>query len=216
VLLSDIDALLTERLAHPLPGHEAQSLMAPRPRHGWVAGVVPAECRIGVALLLLYPRAGQAQLVLTLRPRGSGRHAGQVSLPGGAVESGETLDEAALREAREEVGTDPTSVRMLGGLTPLHVPVSGFVLHPRIGLAAERPAFLADSREVERIMEVALERLFDPGRIEVERRRIEEDTVEIPYFRVGRERVWGATAMVLAEFLTLCGRPPDPWGQRMP
>jgi 8-oxo-dGTP pyrophosphatase MutT (NUDIX family) len=148
--------------------------------------------------------------LLTLRDSGLAQHAGQVSLPGGEVENDESFAEAALREAEEEVGLDPVAVRLLGELSPLHVPVSGFVIHPWAAVTQRRPALTPDRREVARILEVPLEDLRDPSRQRVERRTGKGGRFDIPFFDVDGERVWGATAMILSEFLCLLGTPPEP------
>jgi 8-oxo-dGTP pyrophosphatase MutT (NUDIX family) len=197
-----------------LPGIEAQLRMAPRPRPGWTPGAVPEDVRDGAGLILLYPvQGGRFHIVLTVRRHDLPQHAGQVSLPGGAVEPHEDPIAAALREAHEEVGIDPGAVTVLGRLTPLHIPASGFVLHAVVGHAAARPDLLPDPREVERILEVPLEDLGDPARVRVERRSLAGRAREVPYFDLEGEKVWGATAMVLAELLWLLGTPPDPWNE---
>jgi len=205
--LERVELILRRRLAGPLPGPAAQARMAPRPRPGWTPGGLPASSRTAVVLLLVYPRTGAASIVLTLRPVGLARHGGQVSLPGGAVDPGETLDAAALREAREELGVDPAGIQLLGELTPLHVPVSGFVLHPRVGIARARPVFAPHAGEVERVIEVPLAWVVDPSRVGREERRTAAGPIDSPYFAFDGERVWGATAMVLAEFAALL----EPW-----
>jgi 8-oxo-dGTP pyrophosphatase MutT (NUDIX family) len=165
-------------------------------------------------LLLLYAVDAKAHVVLTVRGGGLAHHAGQVSLPGGAVEPDESIEQAAVREAHEEVGVEPGSVRLVGALTPLHVPVSGNVLFPRVAFATGRPRWRAEPREVARVLEVPLERLLDPATVAVETRRDEGRSYEVPYFAIGGEKVWGATAMVLSELLCVLGLPPDPWGER--
>jgi 8-oxo-dGTP pyrophosphatase MutT (NUDIX family) len=124
------------------------------------------------------------------------------------VEPGETQEEAALREAREEVGLDPAAVRLLGRLTPLHIPVSGFMLHPVVALMDWRPALEPSDREVERILEVPLDDLIDPAR-RLSRRVFQEDRgeVEIPYIEVHGAELWGATAMVLSELFWVLNPP---------
>jgi 8-oxo-dGTP pyrophosphatase MutT (NUDIX family) len=209
VFLDELEKLLKRRLAEPLPGARAQLLLAPSPRTGWRPGHSPGDCRPGAGLLLLYPIAGEAGLVLTVREDGLPQHAGQVSLPGGAVEDQETIAEAALREAREEIGLDPSVVRLLGCLSPLHIPVSGFILHPLVGVADDRPRLEPQRGEVARIIEVTFEELADGKRLARERRTIGRREHVIPYISLRGEKIWGATAMILAEFLTIAGRAPN-------
>lgn len=201
-ILHDIEEALRERLAGTLPGLDAQMRFVPYPvRPGWRAGHFPADARLAAALLLVYPHEGGAAVPLTVRHRGLARHAGQISLPGGATDPGETLVEAALREASEEIGVDPASVRVLGELTPVHVLVSGFTLHPVVGITDRRPDFRAAEGEVEEILEVSLEEIRDASRIRTGTRLREGVAVEYPYFDLLGHQVWGATAMVLGEFV---------------
>ena len=159
-------ATLRERLAGTLPGIAAQMRFAPDLlRKAWRTGQFPAESRVAAALLLLYPHESGAAIALTVRASGLAHHPGQISLPGGATDPGETLVQAALREAAEEIGVDPASVRVLGELTPVHVLVSGFTLHPIVGVTDRRPDFLAAPGEVEEILEVSLHDLRDASRI---------------------------------------------------
>ncbi len=185
--------------------------MAPRPRKGWTPGWAPTEARPAGALLLLFPMDRRSGLVLTLRSDRIGRHRGQVSLPGGAVEPGEDVASAAIREAHEEAGVDPSIPSVLGSLTPLDVPVSGYVIHPVVAYATVRPDLLPCGHEVERVAEVAVADLADPGNLRVETWTREWGTAEVPFFRVGGLTVWGATAMILSEFLSLLDAAPEPF-----
>jgi len=142
VPLREIESILRKSLAKTLPGIEAQMRFAPELlRNAWRTGQLPTESRQAAALLLLYPHDTGPAVALTVRASGLARHPGQISLPGGATDPGETLAEAALREASEEIGVDPASVRILGELTPVHVIVSGFTLHPVVGVTDRRPEF---------------------------------------------------------------------------
>ena len=202
--LRDLERSLRVRLAETLPGVEAQMRFAPAPaRSGWKAGHFPDDARIAAALLLIYPGTDGPAIPLTVRASGLARHAGQISLPGGAADPGETLAETALREASEEIGVDPSTVTVLGELTPVHVIVSGFTLHPVVGVTHVRPAFQAAPGEVEEILEVSLDHLRDASRIRRGSRVREGLAIEYPYFDLLGHQVWGATAMVLGEFICL-------------
>ena len=199
--LEDLEAALRK----PLPGLAAQSLLAPRPRPQWPAGFSPASIRHAAGLLLLVPIDDRPHIILTVRAGTLGRHGGQVSLPGGVIEAGETLPQAALREAHEEIALAPGRVRVLGPLTPIDIPVSGFRLHPLVAGALERPPLRPADDEVARIVEVPVEELLDPARLASQERLRDGRALTVPFFRVAGEEIWGATAMVLAEFLTLLG-----------
>ena len=209
--IEDAESRLTRALGRKLPGPAAQKLLAPRPRRGWQPGATPADCRHGAGLLLLYPQGDETQLLLTKRNIHLPQHAGQVSLPGGTVEPNETIEQGALREAQEEVGLEPDAVRLLGQLSPLHIPVSRFVLHPVVGIADTRPDLKADVREVERLLEGRLSHIGDPRNYSIESREFRGGFYRVPFIPLDGEKVWGATAMVLAEFLVILGYRPDPW-----
>ena len=202
--IGSLEEALRHRLAGTLPGLEAQLKFAPVPASpGWNPRQIPGDARPAAALLLLYPQADSAAIPLTVRATGLARHAGQISLPGGATDEGETLADAALREASEEIGVDPSSVRVLGELTPVHVLVSGFTLHPVVGITDRRPDFIAAPDEVDEIIEVSLDLLRDASRIRRGTRVREGIAIEYPYFDLLGHQVWGATAMVLGEFICL-------------
>ncbi len=194
-------ARLEAALREPLPGEAAQARLAPRRRP--LRSVNPARIRNAAGLLLLFPREARPIIVLTVRAHTLERHGGQVSLPGGVVEPGETFAHAALREAHEEIGLAPHMVRELGALTPIDITVSGFRLHPIVAAAMKPPALAPADHEVARILEIPLDELSDPARLVTVERLRDGAATPVPAIRAGGEDIWGATAMVLAEFLEI-------------
>jgi 8-oxo-dGTP pyrophosphatase MutT (NUDIX family) len=203
-VLTDLESLLRSRLSESLPGSTAQWRFAPTPaRKGWEPQHRPAEARAAAALILLYPGPHGVSFPLTVRRDDLPHHPGQVSLPGGAVDPDERPEDAALREAWEEIGVAPGSVRLVGPLSTLWVIVSNFVLQPFVAIADARPDFVLETREVASLIEAPLAQLLDPARRHS--RRVVRDgmLVDYPYFDLEGHHVWGATGMVLSEFVSV-------------
>ena len=178
--------------------------MAPVPRPG-SDRIVDAtlNCRRAGVLVLLYPCDGEFCLVLTRRTDAVDTHRGQISLPGGSMDPGEDAAAAALREAWEELAVETGPLDVLGELSPLYIPPSGFCIFPVVAYAAERPSFVPNPGEVAELLEVSLAHLLDPATRGEETWPIRGADVRVPFYRVGHHKVWGATAMVLCELLAL-------------
>jgi 8-oxo-dGTP pyrophosphatase MutT (NUDIX family) len=173
----------------------------------WMTGVTAATVRHAAGLLLFFPIDDVAHLVLTVRADTLERHGGQVSLPGGVVEPGESIEQAALREAHEEIGVRLAAVRTLGALTPIDIHVSGFRLHPIVATMDQRPALYAADGEVARVLEIPVGELMDPRAFSWRTMERDGEAIRVPTLHAEGAEIWGATAMVVAEFLTLLGWP---------
>jgi 8-oxo-dGTP pyrophosphatase MutT (NUDIX family) len=191
----------------PLPGPQAQVTMAPRPRLFTPPnGVEPRQAGV---LLLLYPFRDALYLVLTVRTSSLNHHSGQISLPGGGWEEGDaSFQETALREAQEEIGIVPDGLELLGSLTSLYIAPSNNFIHPFVAYAARRPTFHPDPGEVAELLEVSLHLMMDPATRREEEWIWHGAPLHVPFYAVGEHKVWGATAIVLAEFLALLSRSP--------
>lgn len=206
----------------PLPGHAAHAEMAPFPGRmaPEIVGVEGKSGRRAATLVLLYPdAAGRPCLVLTLRQPSLRAHSGQVSLPGGAAEPGETAEDTARREAFEEVGAVVAPADVLGRLTPLYVPPSGFSVWPVVAALPVRPAFRPQESEVAAVLDAPVALFSDPAARRVRPRALAGTPAaggsvlaaptpaefDVPFFAVGdaEHEVWGATAMMLAEFAAI-------------
>ncbi|HAJ36114.1 MAG TPA: CoA pyrophosphatase [Chloroflexi bacterium] len=196
---------LRRDLNAPLPGRAAQYRMAPRPRPGGELHDSPRlDARRGGVLALLYPHEGQIFLPLILRPTYPGVHSGQIGFPGGGYETIDgDLTATALRETYEEIGVHPSQFTVLGQLTPLYVSASNYLVQPVVGWIDYRPAFNPDPYEVAALIEAPLNALLDPTTRRVEPWILRGREIEVPFFALGEYTVWGATAMMLSELLSL-------------
>ena len=162
-------------------------------------GVVPRACAV---LVLLYPHAGEIYLPLTVRTAALRNHSGEVSLPGGGFDPADgTLEQTALREAWEELGVIPETVDIVASLTPVWISVSNFRITPYVGFAHMRPPFAPAPGEVAAVIEVPLGTLADPGIVHSESRELRGQLLHVPYFAIAGHKVWGATALVLAQLI---------------
>ena len=155
--------------------------------------------RAAATLLAITPDDDGALVIpLTVRRAELRAHAGEVSLPGGAVDPDDpSAEAAALREAWEEIGLEPASVRIVGELDDVWIPVSNFELRPFVGVVAAHPTFLPHDGEVAEIVELPLAALFDPDVLGLEEFEGRGFRVRAGAYRFGGVRVWGATALTL-------------------
>ncbi|MGE5601425.1 MAG: NUDIX hydrolase [Nitrososphaerales archaeon] len=195
---------LRDALARPLPGLAAQMGMSPRPRPGTERILDPfLDCRRAAVLVLFYPCSDDLCLVLTRRTDRLESHRGQISFPGGSVDPGEDIVTAAKREAMEELGVAPAAVEVLGQLSPLYIPPSGFCIFPVVAWTPVTPAFTPSEAEVAEVLEVPVRHLLLPASRCEETWDLRGTRVRVPFYAVGEHKVWGATAMVLCELLAL-------------
>lgn len=171
----------------------------------------PAGDHRQAAVLVLLGEAGHGpDVLLTQRAATMRKHAGQVSFPGGALDPGETAEQAALREAAEETGLQVAGVHPVGVLPALYLPVSDFAVTPVLAWwRAPSPVAPVDPAEVAAVARVPLAALADPAN----RFRVRHPSGYVgPGFEAGGLFVWGFTAGLLDRLLHLAGweQPWDP------
>jgi 8-oxo-dGTP pyrophosphatase MutT (NUDIX family) len=163
---------------------------------------IPADAVASSVLILFYPFGDDIVTVFIQRPRYDGVHSGQISFPGGRSEPEDPNPvTTALREAKEEIGIQSETIRVLGQITDLYIPPSNFLVTPVVGFANERPDFIPDPMEVDHVLEVSL---FDIMDDKVIRRQHEVlipsgEVIIAPAFLIDEKVIWGATAMMLNE-----------------
>jgi 8-oxo-dGTP pyrophosphatase MutT (NUDIX family) len=190
-------ARLTDQLREPLPGLETQREMAPVGRILEEYDADPAGAKQSAVLLLVTP---DLHLVFIRRAEDGRPHGGQIAFPGGLRESVDTdLTQTALRETEEEIGLPRGTITVLGSLSRLYIPVSNYSVQPVVGAIASRPSFTCQPDEVDEALLLPISD-FVSVRDDFEYVR-GTTTYTAPCYRFGRTIVWGATAMMTAEFL---------------
>jgi 8-oxo-dGTP pyrophosphatase MutT (NUDIX family) len=195
---------LRDALMHPLPGLAVQMRMAPQPRPDTDRILDPhLDCRQAAVLALFYPCGNDLCLLLTRRTDRLESHSGQISFPGGSMDLGEDAIGAAKREALEEMGVVPETIEVLGQLSPLYIPHSGFCVYPVVGWTAAAPVFKPSEEEVAEVLQIPVRHLLRPATRCEEMWELRGTRVRVPFYAVDGHKVWGATAMMLCELLSL-------------
>jgi 8-oxo-dGTP pyrophosphatase MutT (NUDIX family) len=196
--------LLRTALAGELPGRSAQRWMAHRLAYGRHHGPIPAGARKAAVLLALQRSGTGWSLPAILRSETMKTHAGQVSLPGGLMEADETVAQTALREFEEELGGAAADrLQVVGQLSPVYVFVSDFEVTPVVAVCDGALEFAPNPQEVAAVVDLPLDRLTDPnvrGEHLIERRGL---SFTVPHFAIAGQRIWGATSLILAEFVAV-------------
>ena len=180
-----------------------RSALDPAPAHA------PAPGDRLAAVLAPLVETPDPSLIFTVRSDALSRHPGEISFPGGLVDEGETAGDAALREAFEEIGLDPTLPRVVGALPPVHTYVSAILVIPFVGVLASPPDLFAAEAEIKEILRVPLARLAAA-----------EEPMELPRgdgtvwhgwaYPVDDHTIWGATGLMVHSFLDVL-RAEAPW-----
>lgn len=187
----------------PIP-HENQETISAQ------AIVGDRPLRRSAVLVCLSERDGATHVVLTRRAQHLRSHKGEVAFPGGRCEPGESAEATALREAHEEIGLPATRVQVVGWLSPIVTLASHSAIVPVVAICSELDTFVVDPNEVDAAFTLPLAHLVDRENFAEERwwrttirETDEEGAIRLQFFQFGDDLIWGATARILTELLSL-------------
>lgn len=207
--MNDFIKKLKDQLAQPLPGVEAQDKMASfRRKLGKLNYEIPKNPKKEAAVMcLLFPKNDQWHVALMERvAHEKDKHSGQVSFPGGRYEEEDaTYEYAALRETEEEIGVPMKDMTVIGKLTQLYIPVSDYLVHPFVGYCKKTPKFKLAPNEVELLLEPSIKHLLKPETIKQKTFHSPHgwELKDVSHYDVEGKIVWGATSMIMSEFLAV-------------
>ncbi|RMG76299.1 MAG: CoA pyrophosphatase [Bacteroidetes bacterium] len=188
-----------------LPGIEAHSKLAPDYRIKALKNTYKQDnARKSAVLILVYPKDDVLHIVLIQRASYKGVHSNQISLPGGKFEeTDKTLVNTAIRETQEELGVRVLPENVIGSLSDIYIPPSNFMVSPFVAIIDFEPRFIPDVREVDQVIEVSVNELVFNCEIRSKPVFVPRYNKEVPVrcFEIQNHIVWGATAMILAEFM---------------
>lgn len=203
--MTDFINILKRSLHEPLPGLQGQLRMAPDIRK---VSKNPVRDKDAAVLLLLIQELNDYSIVFIQRTFYDGPHGGQVSFPGGRKErQDKNLLATALRESKEEIGVCGNDIEILGKLSRLRIPISNYNVQPFVGVITYKPKFKIDSKEVDHIIQIPLVHFLDKKNIKSARAYYQEISYKYPYYLYKNYRIWGATAMILSEFISIIEKP---------
>lgn len=198
---------LIKEIKKGIPGEKSHVRMAPlsRPLTSYALKTV-SDVRESAVAVILYPTEWEVECILIQRPEYNGTHSGQIAFPGGKKDPDDLdLEYTARREAFEEVGVPETEGLLIGELTHVYIPVSGFLVKPFLFYHEELPPLTPDPREVAEIFSFSLSELMNESSFSTMTIKFPTGFVQkdIPCFLLNGKEIWGATALILNELRDL-------------
>ncbi len=195
---------LKYRLTLPLPGQIGHARMEPPTRKEFLLNLKHATGpRKSAVMILLFVQDNDLHTFFIERNIYEGVHSGQISFPGGGFEKTDSdLFQTALRETQEEIGIKATDIQIIGNLSELYIPPSNFDVFPVIGFLRNNPQLKIDSSEVQKVFNISFSELRNMNSIGKGMITTKEGKkVEVPCYWLKNHMVWGATSMILSEFI---------------
>ncbi len=190
-----------------LPGIDSHSILAPKFKGKSFRNMTPSkDAKESAVMLILEPNSesNDFNIIFTLRSAYLNKHSGQISFPGGRLDMNETPEQAAMRETKEEIGIDESNYKVIAKLSTLYVPPSNNIIYPFVAVLEKKSNYSINPDEVEEIFSVNINNFNLNTAIKFYTDVFDGLEVQIPYFDVHKStKLWGATSMILAEFLFL-------------
>ena len=198
--ITDFEVFISGRLKD-LPGRNSHLKLASVNRPVYEP---EGNYRIGSVMLLVNNKNNIPHLVMIQRAEDVKVHSGQIAFPGGKAEPDESLTLTATRELEEEIGIADKSINIIGQLSRIYIPPSNYMVYPFIATQIQTSVFLANQNEVKEIFEIPLHSLIkNKTIIQGLQHQTTRGLITAPAFRIGNLVIWGATAMILSEFIDL-------------
>ena len=203
---------MTEEILHikdvlqkTLIGEKAQYIMAPQNRAKLVSDLKKEELQAAAVMLVLFYQDDNLHCFLLQRAQyKGGHHSGQICFPGGKKEQDDSdLLATAIRETFEEIHLNEKDYTVLGELSLLPIPVSKMQIHPFVAFAHNISAIQIDNYEITDIYKIPIAFFEDKKNISV----FKNENESYPYYKYKEKKIWGATAMIIAEFIEITKNP---------
>ena len=163
----------------------------------------PSDSRPSAVLVPIVEGGDGPEIVLTRRTKHLSSHKGEVSFPGGRLDRGESFVEAAIREAREEIGLDPSTVEVIGEMSAMATYVSRSYIVPIVAHVTSPPSLEVRNDEVDRVFTVPLAELVRQDTYSEEHWGFPPNQYRIHFFHLDEETVWGVTGRMLHQLITI-------------
>ncbi len=186
-----------------LPGSVSQIKMLPEGRLPKNDIDKTEKIKKSAVLLLLIPENDTYKLLFIKRADDGSKHSGQIAFPGGKVEGVDNgLAETALRECEEEVGIVKEDIIILKPLSSLFIPVSNFFVKPFLGIIDYKPGLNINPDEVQKVFLLDIKELFVAKPV-IKKIKVRGKKITAPFYVFDEFEIWGASAMILSEFIDL-------------
>ncbi|MCF6365403.1 MAG: CoA pyrophosphatase [Bacteroidales bacterium] len=197
---------LIDELNNNLPGYTSQIKMIPEGRPHKFDKTNTKNIKKSAVLILLFSEKDEIYISFIKRVSDGSKHSGQIALPGGKFEKEDkSLIKTAIRETEEEIGVNSNDVKILGKLTSLFIPVSNYDVQPVVGYINYKPEFKRNVDEVDEIYSVKLKELINAYTV-CKTFEVQKEKITAPFYILNGIEIWGATAMILSEFLDITSK----------